>query len=190
VTGYQRTHPWPADAITDDAACRGSLAVMYGVERGSRRDGLDWEPARQICARCPVRDACLAHALDNDERDGMWGGLDPEERRRRREGISHVPNWRPCAECGDLFDAPTSRKGGGLFVTCSDACRVDRKNRQERERFARLRPPPHEKTCAECGDEFTTTRSQVVTCSAECYRERDRKRDRNGARARRVSAAS
>jgi WhiB family redox-sensing transcriptional regulator len=43
--------------------------------------------ARQICARCPVRDDCLAYALDADERYGIWGGLDPDERRslRRRQ---------------------------------------------------------------------------------------------------------
>jgi WhiB family transcriptional regulator, redox-sensing transcriptional regulator len=37
--------------------------------------------ARQICARCPVRDECLAYALDADEQYGIWGGLDPDDRR-------------------------------------------------------------------------------------------------------------
>jgi WhiB family redox-sensing transcriptional regulator len=36
--------------------------------------------ARQICARCPVRDDCLRFALENNERYGIWGGLDPGER--------------------------------------------------------------------------------------------------------------
>jgi WhiB family transcriptional regulator, redox-sensing transcriptional regulator len=36
--------------------------------------------ARAICADCPVRAACLAHALTHDEPWGMWGGLTARER--------------------------------------------------------------------------------------------------------------
>lgn len=41
-----------------------------------------YEQARSICISCPVRDACLASALADKERFGMWGGLTPIERRR------------------------------------------------------------------------------------------------------------
>ncbi|MFB7618757.1 WhiB family transcriptional regulator [Kitasatospora sp. NPDC056181] len=43
--------------------------------------------ARQICAGCPVRDMCLALALKRGEPHGIFGGLDPAERRAlaRRE---------------------------------------------------------------------------------------------------------
>jgi WhiB family transcriptional regulator, redox-sensing transcriptional regulator len=40
--------------------------------------------ARHICAQCPVREDCLAYALDADERFGIWGGLDPRERQHLR----------------------------------------------------------------------------------------------------------
>jgi WhiB family redox-sensing transcriptional regulator len=42
--------------------------------------------ARAICAACPVRGQCLAYAITADERFGIWGGLDPRQRRtvRRR----------------------------------------------------------------------------------------------------------
>ena len=42
--------------------------------------------ARAICAACPVRGECLAYAVIADERFGIWGGLDPRQRRtvRRR----------------------------------------------------------------------------------------------------------
>ncbi len=43
--------------------------------------------ARQICAGCAVREMCLALALKRSEQHGIFGGLDPAERRtlaRRR----------------------------------------------------------------------------------------------------------
>jgi hypothetical protein len=38
-------------------------------------------PARQVCARCPVRQPCLEHALSNRITHGIWGGLTERERR-------------------------------------------------------------------------------------------------------------
>lgn len=32
------------------------------------------EAAKAICAKCPVRAACLDHALTTGERHGIWGG--------------------------------------------------------------------------------------------------------------------
>jgi len=40
--------------------------------------------AKAICAGCPVRDACLEFALVTRQDDGVWGGLDENERRRAR----------------------------------------------------------------------------------------------------------
>ncbi len=37
--------------------------------------------ARAICGSCPVRRECLAYAIAADEPFGIWGGLDPQERR-------------------------------------------------------------------------------------------------------------
>jgi WhiB family redox-sensing transcriptional regulator len=36
--------------------------------------------AKRICAACPVRTQCLKWALANHIRDGVFGGLDPDER--------------------------------------------------------------------------------------------------------------
>lgn len=33
------------------------------------------------CWRCPAREACLDFALAANEREGVWGGLLPDERR-------------------------------------------------------------------------------------------------------------
>lgn len=41
------------------------------------------DPARRakaICARCPVREACLNYAVGHREAHGVWGGLLPGER--------------------------------------------------------------------------------------------------------------
>ena len=37
--------------------------------------------AKKICARCPVRVECLEWALANDEKHGIWGGLNERARR-------------------------------------------------------------------------------------------------------------
>lgn len=34
----------------------------------------DLEQAKQLCTDCPVRDACLAGALERGEPWGVWGG--------------------------------------------------------------------------------------------------------------------
>lgn len=45
-----------------------------------------------ICGTCPVQRECLEHAMSRPEREGIWGGLMPHERRRlavhRREAVA------------------------------------------------------------------------------------------------------
>jgi WhiB family transcriptional regulator, redox-sensing transcriptional regulator len=45
------------------------------------------ERARQICRSCPVQTRCLEWAISTGADDGIWGGLNEEERRslRRRQ---------------------------------------------------------------------------------------------------------
>jgi Transcription factor WhiB len=42
------------------------------------------EPARQICAGCPVRQPCLDYALGHGITHGIWGGLTERDRRPLR----------------------------------------------------------------------------------------------------------
>lgn len=41
--------------------------------------GDDVDEAKRLCAECPVRTECLAHALANGETQGVWGGKDEHE---------------------------------------------------------------------------------------------------------------
>jgi WhiB family redox-sensing transcriptional regulator len=42
------------------------------------------EPAKRVCAVCPVLSECRAYALANIELFGVWGGLSDKDRRRMR----------------------------------------------------------------------------------------------------------
>jgi WhiB family transcriptional regulator, redox-sensing transcriptional regulator len=64
---------------------------------GEFRDYRDWwfpqpgeraDRAREVCAVCPVRDACLKDAIDANITDGMWGGRTPSERQKLRRTAS------------------------------------------------------------------------------------------------------
>ena len=58
-------------------ACRGTDPdIFYPVSDEEA------EPAKAICATCPVREPCLEYALSTRERDGVWGGATERERRR------------------------------------------------------------------------------------------------------------
>lgn len=49
--------------------------------------GEDAQPAKQVCAGCPVAGDCLQYAHTNRIRHGVWGGLSEKERRRQRGRI-------------------------------------------------------------------------------------------------------
>ncbi len=65
-----------------DGACREADPALFfspESERGPRRRARE-NAAKLYCQRCPVRDACLQHALRVKEPYGVWGGLTPSER--------------------------------------------------------------------------------------------------------------
>jgi WhiB family redox-sensing transcriptional regulator len=70
--------PWQSAA-----ACRtadGRLFLEHDGERPPARQQRE-VTAKAVCARCPVMDACRAHAIAAAEPAGIWGGLTVEERR-------------------------------------------------------------------------------------------------------------
>lgn len=61
----------------DAAECRGvDPNVFYPFTDA------DVAAAKAICAQCPVRQACLDHALAHREDYGVWGGATERERRK------------------------------------------------------------------------------------------------------------
>ena len=68
-----------------EAACRGEFAAAFypPLRTEKKHERLARErAAKAICFSCPVRSDCLAHALLNDERHGIWGGMTDVERRQ------------------------------------------------------------------------------------------------------------
>lgn len=47
--------------------------------------------AKRVCNMCPVKDACLTHALETGEPHGIWGGWGPAQRRQ----LGQKPRQRP-----------------------------------------------------------------------------------------------
>ena len=74
-----------------DAACRGMNRDLFFPEYGFML-----EPrVIATCHRCPVRERCLQWALDNDEENGVWGGLTEDQRR----AINQTRERVRCPDC-------------------------------------------------------------------------------------------
>lgn len=70
---------WRADAL-----CRTVDPELFfhpeGERGGARR--VRQQRAKQVCAACPVVEACRRFALNSRQLHGIWGGLGEEDRRR------------------------------------------------------------------------------------------------------------
>ena len=74
-------------------ACRGEDPSVFfhpEGERGSARVRREMA-AKAICARCPVLDACAAHALAVREPYGVWGGMSEDDREEILSGRRAAP---------------------------------------------------------------------------------------------------
>lgn len=74
--------PW-----MDDAACRGSVAETGSYDDFfQRKDGSTTASVArskyELCADCPVAFECFDYAARIEAVGGVWGGMDPDPRRR------------------------------------------------------------------------------------------------------------
>jgi WhiB family redox-sensing transcriptional regulator len=66
------------------AACKGIDPELFFASEDlpNKQDRIEREAAaKAVCARCSVRAECLTYAIAAGERYGIWGGLNPQERR-------------------------------------------------------------------------------------------------------------
>jgi WhiB family redox-sensing transcriptional regulator len=73
---------WPSMA-----ACRNGDPDALFVQ------GAEQNVAKRICRACPVRNECLADALDNRTEFGVWGGMTERERRAMLRRHPNVASW-------------------------------------------------------------------------------------------------
>ena len=92
--------PLPFRSIEPDwrdlAACRDADPRLFDFDPETDSES-SAEPAKRICADCPVRDDCLDYALclpAEDDSVGILGGLTPAERagRRAQQAKEHSPS--------------------------------------------------------------------------------------------------
>jgi WhiB family transcriptional regulator, redox-sensing transcriptional regulator len=69
------------------ARCRDENPDSLFVQGAQQRD------VREVCKACPVRTECLAHALDNRIRFGVWGGMTERERKALLKRRPDVVSW-------------------------------------------------------------------------------------------------
>ncbi len=71
------SNPTPPDMWQERAACFGiDPDVFFPVSEEEAG------PALAFCGVCTIRSECLAWALKNSERYGVWGGMTEQHRRR------------------------------------------------------------------------------------------------------------
>lgn len=75
--------PSPPDVWQDQAACFGvDPDIFFPVSEEEAG------PALAFCSSCSLRELCLAWALKNGERYGVWGGLTEQQRRRLQRQVA------------------------------------------------------------------------------------------------------
>ena len=79
VPGVRKNEDDEALAWQADALCAQTDPEAFFPERGAPS-----KDAKRICNSCDVQAECLAYALANDERYGIWGGKSAMKRARLR----------------------------------------------------------------------------------------------------------
>lgn len=149
----------------DRAACKGKPTEWWfpDAERG---DSGVYARGREVCVNCPVRGDCLQWAVDNHQRDGMWGGLSPNERRAKNLPVKPVATAPVrCSVCDRVFTARNHALHNRLY--CSDVCaRAARAEVEGPKKSAQKREERAERLaaglCAYCGKR--EHRPNVTSC--------------------------
>ncbi|MDR1448000.1 MAG: WhiB family transcriptional regulator [Candidatus Ancillula sp.] len=76
---------WQLDAL----CAKVDPELFFPDKGGSTRD------AKRVCGECTVKGQCLAFAIENDQRFGIWGGTSERERRSIRRKLKKIVAFEP-----------------------------------------------------------------------------------------------
>ena len=177
----QRDHvePWrpPVDDWSKLANCHGQADVMFPAPGSGK--AFDWGPARALCASCPVKAQCLAHAIEHDEWQGMWGGTTPSERGTARRFGGRAPQpIRHGTEGGYRAHRYREEEACDACKRAANAAKLARKtDTQPHGTLAAYKRHLRDGTqiCDECRRANTTATAQARARTAETRAERLRK---------------
>lgn len=68
-----------------------------------RLPGTAYDKGKAVCAGCPVREECLAYALERRMVDGLWGGMTPGMRKKLRRARRTVERVCQRPDCRRVF---------------------------------------------------------------------------------------
>ena len=89
---------WDEGGWRERAACRGEDPELFFPIGSTGPVLAQIAEAKEVCARCPVREACLDFALSTGQAYGIWGGLTEDERRSLRRRRQRAAGRRSAAE--------------------------------------------------------------------------------------------
>ncbi|MFI6316169.1 WhiB family transcriptional regulator [Nonomuraea sp. NPDC050556] len=70
-----------------EAACLDEEPELFFPLTDRGPGHVQYERAKTVCRRCPVRAECLEFAVRTRQEHGVWGGTDPTERSSRRSAV-------------------------------------------------------------------------------------------------------
>ena len=105
------------------AACQGSELDFFDMA------GRNPKRLKAVCARCPIKAACLASALAVPEEFGVWGGTTPGEREDMRDLSDRVSEGDEVTvkSPGGSSRGWVTKDESGVLKVCAkrlDRCRV------------------------------------------------------------------
>lgn len=71
----------------EKAECKDQPEMFFPIGDTSFESKEMARQAKEICARCPLREECLEYALDTKQHYGIWGGMTEQERGRLHRGL-------------------------------------------------------------------------------------------------------
>ena len=89
----------------------GGVCAQVDPELWFPEKGGSTREAKALCTGCPVQVQCLAYALANDERFGVWGGASERDRRRMKRTTTRpqgVPVRAPDKRTGVIRQLATT----------------------------------------------------------------------------------